>query len=140
MERQLCVPDGPAIREALDEALNRAEVVFSTGGLGPTSDDISRESAAELLDLRLQLDEHVLKIISIAFLEENLFLPIIIAAKRWYLRSFLPNDFWNSSGLYFSPTSSRRARHLFLPGPPASFNPCSIISSCLSCVKLSRRL
>ena len=56
VERQLAVPDGDLIREALAENLGRAEIIFVTGGLGPTTDDITREITAELLGLELVLD------------------------------------------------------------------------------------
>src|SRR6266513_2013616 len=54
--RQLSVPDGTAIRDALQENFERAEVIFVTGGLGPTTDDITREITAELLGLDLVAD------------------------------------------------------------------------------------
>jgi nicotinamide-nucleotide amidase len=53
IERQCTVPDGEAIRLALKESLQRSDLIIITGGLGPTSDDITREIAAELLDLPL---------------------------------------------------------------------------------------
>ncbi|MEI7957192.1 MAG: molybdopterin-binding protein, partial [Verrucomicrobiota bacterium] len=58
--RQTCVPDGEAIREALVEALGRADGVIVTGGLGPTSDDLTREITAELLGLDLVQDDAAL--------------------------------------------------------------------------------
>ncbi|MGA1539355.1 MAG: competence/damage-inducible protein A, partial [Chthoniobacterales bacterium] len=57
--RQSCVPDGPPVRGALDEALDRAEIVITTGGLGPTSDDITRDAAASLLGLPMDMDESI---------------------------------------------------------------------------------
>ena len=42
--RQVAVADtGHAIQEAVREALAHADLVITTGGLGPTSDDITRE-------------------------------------------------------------------------------------------------
>lgn len=38
------------IKQALDAALNRSDVILTSGGLGPTEDDITRECIAELLD------------------------------------------------------------------------------------------
>ena len=49
IERQITVPDGDAIREAMDEAVGRADVLLITGGLGPTSDDLTREITADVL-------------------------------------------------------------------------------------------
>ncbi|MDQ2659666.1 MAG: molybdopterin-binding protein, partial [Verrucomicrobiota bacterium] len=56
LERQLTVPDGPAILETLREASAAAEIIFVTGGLGPTTDDITREAAAELVGVPLRED------------------------------------------------------------------------------------
>lgn len=42
------------MREALDLALGRADVVLTSGGLGPTEDDLTRECIAELLDRPLE--------------------------------------------------------------------------------------
>ena len=55
--RQVAVPDtGADIQQAVREALGRADLVIVTGGLGPTSDDITRELIAQLLGLTLHLD------------------------------------------------------------------------------------
>ena len=45
--RQTIVPDGTVIRTAIAEAAERADVVLVSGGLGPTNDDVTRESTAE---------------------------------------------------------------------------------------------
>ena len=59
--RQTTVPDGEAIRDAITEALGRADVLIVTGGLGPTSDDLTREITAEVLGLELIMDEAALR-------------------------------------------------------------------------------
>src|ERR1700730_9201160 len=57
---QRTVPDGVAIRDALTELFSRAEILFVTGGLGPTTDDITRDIVADLLDLELRPDPELL--------------------------------------------------------------------------------
>ena len=42
------------LREALEHALSHAELVVCSGGLGPTVDDLTRETVAELLGRKLQ--------------------------------------------------------------------------------------
>ena len=44
------------MREALALALSRSDLVITTGGLGPTQDDLSKEIAAELLGLPMEFD------------------------------------------------------------------------------------
>ncbi len=49
------VGDNPErIRNAFDDALRRSDVVLTSGGLGPTEDDITRECIADLLDRPLE--------------------------------------------------------------------------------------
>ena len=49
--------DIPMIREAVESALSRVDVVFVSGGLGPTSDDVTRDALAELLGRKVVLDQ-----------------------------------------------------------------------------------
>mgnify|MGYP001385834070 CR=1 FL=1 len=50
MDRQVTISDdGPAIEQAVREGLSRADLVITTGGLGPTADDITRDHIAALL-------------------------------------------------------------------------------------------
>lgn len=56
---QVVVGDNPErLKETLITALERSDVVIMTGGLGPTDDDLSKETAAEVCGLELILDEH----------------------------------------------------------------------------------
>ncbi len=61
ISRQTTVPDGDAIHDSLQEAIGRADAVIVTGGLGPTSDDITREITAEVLGLELITDEAAMR-------------------------------------------------------------------------------
>src|SRR5512138_1683498 len=71
VSRQVAVLDtGPAIQTAVREALTRADLVIGTGGLGPTSDDLTRELVAGLLGLSLRQDAAVLAHIK-AFFEKR---------------------------------------------------------------------
>jgi nicotinamide-nucleotide amidase len=59
--RQIAVADaGSEIQLAVREALSRADLIITTGGLGPTSDDITRDLVARLLGRRLIQDDRVL--------------------------------------------------------------------------------
>ena len=49
------------IKKALDEALLRADVVLMTGGLGPTKDDITKQTLCEYFGTKLVLNPDVLE-------------------------------------------------------------------------------
>jgi len=52
------VGDNPQrMRDTLALALSRSDIVITTGGLGPTQDDISKEITAQLLGLEMAFDE-----------------------------------------------------------------------------------
>jgi molybdenum cofactor synthesis domain-containing protein len=59
--RQVAVSDAARdIEPAVREALTRADLVITTGGLGPTSDDLTRDLIARLLGKELREDAAVL--------------------------------------------------------------------------------
>ncbi len=56
--RHTTVGDNPArVKEAVRQALSRADIVITTGGLGPTEDDLTKEMVAETLGLEMQLHQ-----------------------------------------------------------------------------------
>jgi len=60
------------IISALDEALGRAPLVLMTGGLGPTSDDITKDTLAEYFGSKLVTDQEVLAEITERITKRNL--------------------------------------------------------------------
>lgn len=58
--RRATVPDDPAaIRDAVRDGLERTGFVLTTGGLGPTQDDITKAAVAALFGRRVVFDESV---------------------------------------------------------------------------------
>ena len=56
--RHTTVGDNPArVKEALNTALSRSDLVITTGGLGPTEDDLTKEMVAEHFDLKMELHQ-----------------------------------------------------------------------------------
>lgn len=56
--RHTTVGDNPArVKEALGEALSRSDIVITTGGLGPTEDDLTKEMVAEYFGLEMHLHQ-----------------------------------------------------------------------------------
>lgn len=56
--RQCTVGDNPArVLESLKESLSRSDIVITTGGLGPTEDDLTKEMVAEYYGLEMELHQ-----------------------------------------------------------------------------------
>src|SRR5690349_13153950 len=49
------------LEEAIRDALRRADIIISTGGLGPTEDDITRKVFARVMGRQLRLDYEILE-------------------------------------------------------------------------------
>lgn len=127
IQRQTTVPDGEAIRDAITESVARADVLIITGGLGPTSDDLTREITAEVLGLDLITDEAALRSL------ENFFAlrgrPMAQANLKQALipvgADVLPNPQGTAPGVYVPPRLNGRSNCavFLLPGPPRELYP-----------------
>jgi nicotinamide-nucleotide amidase len=53
--------DEPLLEEAIRDALKRSDVIISTGGLGPTEDDVTRKVFSRVTGRQLTLDYEVLE-------------------------------------------------------------------------------
>jgi nicotinamide-nucleotide amidase len=117
--RHTTVADRPeAIRAALAEALERTGFVITTGGLGPTRDDMTKSVAAELFGAPLTLDERLLASIQARFDRLNRPMP---ASNRTQAEvpvgaTILPNPRGTAPGLWMEDDRGRVA--VLLPGVP----------------------
>ena len=60
--RHTAVGDNPArLKSALADALSHADLVITSGGLGPTYDDLTKETVAEYFGAPMELDTHSLE-------------------------------------------------------------------------------
>lgn len=128
ISRQTTVPDGPAIRDAICETFNRADIVFVTGGLGPTTDDITREAVAEILGLKLVANETIRSAIEarLAARGYKLLERMLRQTMAPEGATVLPNKNGTAPGLYIPSlsTPSAASPHFFLlPGPPRELKP-----------------
>jgi nicotinamide-nucleotide amidase len=126
IERQITVPDGEVIRDAIAESLPQAEIIFITGGLGPTTDDITREVTADLLGLKLQHDPEILRAIQERAARRGFRLTDRVARQADVPEgaTVLPNEHGSAPGLYLPASPDRKRPHLFLlPGPPRELHP-----------------
>jgi nicotinamide-nucleotide amidase len=122
------VSDGVAIRETLAEIFPRAKILFVTGGLGPTTDDITREAAAELLGIKLIRDPEVMSAILERFATRGIQFTTRVERQAFVPTGaeVLPNRSGTAPGLYLRANLNPHilSPHLFLlPGPPRELQP-----------------
>ena len=72
------VGDDPArLRAVFVDALERADLLVLTGGLGPTDDDLTRDVVADVLERALEYDDRVFEAIERRFAGRGLSVPAI---------------------------------------------------------------
>jgi nicotinamide-nucleotide amidase len=130
--RQVAVADAShEIEQAVRESLARADLVITTGGLGPTSDDITRESIAQMLGKTLREDAAALANIKQFFAARNRPMPERTRAEAMVPEGavVLPNHYGTAPGLAMELLPNRyradgKASWLvMLPGPPRELRP-----------------
>jgi nicotinamide-nucleotide amidase len=123
LDRQVTVADDRAeMRAAVAEALPRSDVLIITGGLGPTSDDCTRDVVAELLGRKLVRDETVAAHIAERIRRRKIRLPesIYVQALVPVGAQVLPNHHGTAPGLALDHEGKLV---LLLPGPPRELKP-----------------
>jgi nicotinamide-nucleotide amidase len=128
IEERRTVGDGAVIGETLRDLFSRAEIIFVTGGLGPTSDDITRDVAAELLGLKLDEDDELLASLKTRLKIRGIKWVSSIARQAQVPSGaqILPNENGSASGLYLTADINPKlpSPHIFLlPGPPRELQP-----------------
>jgi nicotinamide-nucleotide amidase len=106
------------IAQALMQAVERSRLIIITGGLGPTSDDITRPVVADTLGLPLVRDESIVHSIEERFQTRGSAMPAsnLVQADVPAGGKPLPNPLGTAPGLYIPHQLS----HIFLlPGVPA---------------------
>jgi nicotinamide-nucleotide amidase len=121
--RDTTIPDDiPTIGSAIDEALARTPLVFVSGGLGPTIDDITRDALAELLGQKIVLDQPTVEYLKEWY--ETRDRNITLAATRQALvlegATVLPNSVGAAPGQRIELPGGGIL--FVLPGPPDEFN------------------
>ncbi len=118
--RHSSVPDRPdAIRAAVAEALDRTGFVVTTGGLGPTRDDMTKREVATLFGKPLELRADILQSLEARFQRLGRPMP---ASNRTQAEvpqgaTVLPNPRGTAPGLWVEDSRGRVV--VMLPGVPS---------------------
>jgi len=114
--------DDARLEETMRDAVKRSRIVITTGGLGPTEDDITRKIAARALSRRLAYNEKVLDGIREKFVRMNRQMPEINARQAMVIEGaeVLDNPNGTAPGMYIEHENRAIA---LLPGPPREMRP-----------------
>lgn len=130
VNRQTAVADtGLAIQQIVREALSRSDLVITTGGLGPTSDDRTCQLVAELLGRKLVMNEQVREAIRKFFAQRKRPQPAQVEVQALVPEgaTVLPNAFGTAPGLAVEVPAGRLRPDgswlIMLPGPPRELHP-----------------
>ena len=93
------------------------ELIIVSGGLGPTGDDITKESIAKALDLELHIDDYELKKLKDHFTKRGYIYTSVNDKQALYsnLDTILINHNGTANGYYFTKDN---VTYCVLPGPP----------------------
>lgn len=110
------------LKKAAKTALERSDILFTTGGLGPTYDDITKQVIAELLDVKLILDLEAYGELCDYFEKKGRKMTENnkIQAMRPMEGFFFKNDHGTAPGLCIN---AKNKTVIMLPGPPRELEP-----------------
>jgi nicotinamide-nucleotide amidase len=114
--------DVEELAELFRRALTWADVIAVTGGLGPTEDDVTRDSVARALQVPLDIDESIADRIRERFSRRGMTMPEINRRQAMVPRGavVLPNPNGTAPGLWLE---HGRSAIVLLPGPPREMKP-----------------
>jgi len=114
--------DESRLEETVRDAMKRSEIIISTGGLGPTEDDITRKIFARVLKRHLILEDAILEKIRARFARRNMPMPEINARQALVIHGaqILENNNGTAPGMLIT---EGKCTVVLLPGPPREMKP-----------------
>lgn len=121
--RHVAVGDNPSrLERAIQEEMATHDVVILTGGLGPTEDDLTKQTVANVLGRGLETNKEAMEFIEQYFKNENR--PMTPNNKQQALviegSKVLKNDVGMAPGMYVEHEDKKI---VLLPGPPRELKP-----------------
>ncbi|MCI9577020.1 MAG: competence/damage-inducible protein A [Clostridiales bacterium] len=113
--------NGERLEQALEQALERSDLVITTGGLGPTEDDLTKETIAKIGGKPLVQHEESLQRLEAYFagrsMSENQYKQVMLPQDCYVLQ----NDCGTAPGCVCTTPNGKRIA--MLPGPPSELEP-----------------
>ncbi len=124
---QTVVGDNPArLKEAYRIAFDRADAVITSGGLGPTDDDLTKDIAAEYFGRGLELHNESWERIQAHFVGRKINITPNNKKQAMIIEgaTVLQNDNGTAPGIFYEDKSGENTKTLImLPGPPNELIP-----------------
>lgn len=120
---QTVVGDNPErLEQVIEQAKSRADIIITTGGLGPTLDDLTKETLARVFGKKLVLHEESLAHIRRFFTEIGREMTQNNEKQAWLPEGCVPlhNDWGTAPGCAFEADGTHV---IMLPGPPRECEP-----------------
>jgi len=114
--------DPPRLEETLRDAISRSDIVITTGGLGPTEDDVTRESVARSIGAELVHREDIEEGIRQRFKSFGREMPAVNRRQAYIVdgSEVLPNSNGTAPGIFIK---KGEVSIVVLPGPPRELKP-----------------
>lgn len=114
--------DEARLEETVRDAMKRSEIVISTGGLGPTEDDITRKIFARVLKRQLILEDAILEKLKARFARRNMTMPENNSRQALVIHGaqVLENNNGTAPGMLIT---EGKCTIVMLPGPPREMKP-----------------
>ena len=134
IDRETTVSDNrEKIESVLQEALNRSDIIITTGGLGPTFDDLTRDAMAKVLKKKLVFDREVMHQIAAHFAKRDLEMPKDNEKQAYIIEGakVIPNKVGTAPGMVVERRTKAGSKSkvqkasviIMLPGPPREMKP-----------------
>lgn len=106
-----------AILEALSNSTKKSDLVLVTGGLGPTKDDLTKQSICKYFDSKLVMNQEVLSHVENFFMQRNRSLTDLNRKQAEVPDNCTPihNALGTAPGMYFEKD---KTHFVFMPGVP----------------------
>lgn len=117
------VGDNPErLEQVLRQAIERTDLLVTTGGLGPTADDLTKELVAKVLDLKMEIDPSSLEQIKQFFGRRKAPMPRSNEKQAYFPPNskILPNPIGTAPGAIIERNGKIV---IILPGPPFEMRP-----------------
>ncbi|MDR3215047.1 MAG: nicotinamide-nucleotide amidohydrolase family protein [Bacilli bacterium] len=110
--------EGPNIIKAIHHLHNNYDLIIISGGLGPTSDDVTKESIAQALNLKLNVNEVELVKLKQWFSQHHIIYQDVNTKQALFsdIDNIIINYNGTANGYYFT---KEQTSYWVLPGPPS---------------------